>query len=155
METRNTSKLLALLSLFAVCFSPVSGLSAAETVTLEDVDFLVSMPISDIGNSFARDDIIAFLEKGYIKGYDDDTFRPDSSITRAEFLALTMQAMGTKVNDAATTSSYKDISATWIIKYAERAREYGIKGETRNGLSYFRPNDPITRAEAMAMLLRI
>lgn len=46
-------------------------------------------PFKDVDkNQFAYQEIISFNEYGLITGYEDQTFRPDDSVTRAEFAAL-------------------------------------------------------------------
>lgn len=44
--------------------------------------------------AWAEPFIIDMAKKGYITGYDDDTFRPDNEVTRLECLALFARAMG-------------------------------------------------------------
>ncbi|EKE29353.1 MAG: hypothetical protein ACD_2C00186G0003 [uncultured bacterium (gcode 4)] len=110
---------------------------------------------SDIDDSFAKDDILEFVEKWILKWYEDWTFRPNSPITRAEFLAIVMKALDVKLDESLTKTNFKDIPEVWMIKYIEKAWDYWIKGQTINGELRFRPNDPISRAEAMAILLNI
>ncbi|EKE29282.1 MAG: Cna protein B-type protein [uncultured bacterium (gcode 4)] len=111
---------------------------------------------SDIGDSFAKDDINKLVSSWIIKWYEDKTFRPNNTATRGEFLAITMKALG--VNTAGTADTdYDDITPDWkwIIPYLEKAKEFWINGQQSNWKHIFRQNDPITRAEALAMLLSI
>lgn len=109
---------------------------------------------SDIANSFARDDILQFASEWILVGYGDWTFRPNNPITRAEFLGVLMKALNIDVGSWPVTT-FTDIPASWMNKYVEKAKEYWIKWQVKDGKSIFRPNDPITRAEAMAMLISI
>jgi uncharacterized repeat protein (TIGR02543 family) len=43
---------------------------------------------SDIGNHWAEDEIRAAANRGWVRGYEDNTFRPNINITRAEAMAL-------------------------------------------------------------------
>lgn len=55
-----------------------------------------------------------------------------------------------------TTTSFTDIpaDAAWMIPLLEKARTLGIvKGQTINGRLMFRPNDSISRGEAVTILL--
>jgi len=40
------------------------------------------------GKEYAKDSVSALVEKGYIAGYEDGTFRPDNYITRAETIKI-------------------------------------------------------------------
>jgi hypothetical protein len=48
-------------------------------------------PMTDIENHWAKEQINAWVAKDLIKGYEDETFRPDN-ISRAEFMALINRA---------------------------------------------------------------
>jgi len=56
-----------------------------------------------------------------------------------------------------TDTPFEDIptgEGAWILSYAERARQLGIVyGQTIQGKLKFRPNDSITRGEALIILL--
>ena len=54
---------------------------------------------NDINNHWAKDLINKFASKGHILGYGDKTFRPENSMTRAEFVTLFNRVFGlTKAN---------------------------------------------------------
>lgn len=112
---------------------------------------------TDIDTSFAKSDIEAFALRGIVEWYTDGSFRPNYTITRAEFVAITMKALNISVSGISGTH-FRDIPSgegAWIIPYAERARQLGIiYGQTIWGVLKFRPNDSITRAEAIIILLR-
>lgn len=112
---------------------------------------------TDAESSFALKDIIYLALKWVIKWYEDNTFRPNNPISRAEYLWVIMKALNTETDSTITTTVYSDIPKwwEWMIKYVEKAREFGINWQTKNGKKYFRPNDVITRAEAMAMLFSV
>ena len=44
--------------------------------------------VSDISNHWTKDNIQKFIDAGIINGYQDDTFRPDNNMTRAEFATI-------------------------------------------------------------------
>ena len=44
--------------------------------------------LTDIENCWAKQDIEYLVELGLIKGYEDNTFRPNEPITRAEMATL-------------------------------------------------------------------
>lgn len=50
--------------------------------------------LKDIDNHWAKDSITRAVAKGYVDGYEDATFRPDQTITRAEFIKMAVTAQG-------------------------------------------------------------
>lgn len=85
-----------------------------------------------------------------ITGYPDGTFQPDAPVTRAEFAAI---AARFDEKSARTTASFRDIYGHWAERYISRSAELGwIRGYTDNT---FRPDQGITRAEAMALINRV
>jgi hypothetical protein len=106
-------------------------------------------------NHWARPQIEKYLALGIVKGYPDDTFKPDSTITRAEFVTLVNRAFDKQYTGA--SASFIDIKPSdWFYQdiAAAQAGEY-ISGD-QDG--YFRPDSPVTRQEAaviMAELLKL
>ena len=87
---------------------------------------------------------------GIFGGYPDGSFRPDAYITRAEIAAICARIDG---EDADETAEYSDIDGHWAADEISRVAELGwVKGYTDGT---FRPNQQITRAEAMAVINRI
>lgn len=87
---------------------------------------------------------------GIIKGYEDGSFRPNRNITRAEFAAIAARFLSDEVN---LPVSFSDISGHWAENEINRAVKAGwIKGYTDGA---FRPDQPITRAEAVTLINRM
>lgn len=86
---------------------------------------------------------------GVVTGRPDGTFRPNDAITRAEFAAIAARFDG---RDATTRTNFSDIDGHWAADEIARAYQNGwVNGY--NGK--FRPNDAITRAEAMTLVNRV
>ncbi len=87
---------------------------------------------------------------GIVKGNEDGSFRPDSPITRAEFVAITC-----KFIDAEDTLdiSFSDISSHWAKSYIEKAAMMGWINGYEDGT--FKPDQYITRAEVVTITNRI
>ncbi len=86
----------------------------------------------------------------FMQGYPDGTFRPDGDLTRAETAAMLARIKGVKNAEAA---GYSDVPAThWADRYIRQATAegymVGFDGK-------FRPDDPITRAELLTLMLRL
>ena len=104
-----------------------------------------------------QDAIKKAVALGIIEGYEDGTFGPDKTITRAEFAKIAVTAAGAK--DTATmleanASSFKDVKAnSWYTGWINASESLGIfKGDTNGN---FRPNDTISNQEAITVLMRL
>ena len=87
---------------------------------------------------------------GIITGYPDGTFRPNANITRAEFATLLSRFTEAKTASAA---SFTDTASHWARNAIETASANGWVTGYPDGT--FRPNNSITRAEAMTMINRM
>ena len=87
---------------------------------------------------------------GVIDGYQDGTFGPQRSITRAEL--ATILARFCDVSDS-SQDYFNDISGSWARKYINQAAKAGLVQGYSDGT--FRPNQNITRAETIVMVNRI
>ena len=91
----------------------------------------------------------------YIKGYPNGSFKPTDTITRAEAATIFYRLLTDATRKAYATSynSFKDVPATaWYNTAVSTMAKLGIVNGGADG--YFRPNDPITRAEIAAMIAR-
>ena len=87
---------------------------------------------------------------GILSGYPDATFRPNASITRAEFAAIATRfdADGDK-----TPASFGDIANHWAKDEIAVAANNGWVNGYEDGS--FRPQNNITRAETMSLVNRV
>lgn len=104
-----------------------------------------------------QDAIKKAVALGIIEGYEDGTFGPDKTITRAEFAKIAVTAAGAKETATmleANASAFKDVRAnSWYTGWINAAESLGIfKGDTNGN---FRPNDTISNQEAITVLLRL
>ncbi len=84
---------------------------------------------------------------GILTGYNDGTFRPDANITRAEFAAIAARFL----SEVYTGSDYfTDTDGHWAEEYINRAADAGWINGYNDGS--FRPDQAITRAEAMTLV---
>lgn len=81
-------------------------------------------------------------------------FDPDEEITREDFVVTVMKALGSgEIPTCPTNFADDDAISTDAKGYIARAAELGIiKGSQEDGVSYFKPQDSITRAEAAVVL---
>lgn len=87
---------------------------------------------------------------GILSGYPDATFRPNASITRAEFAAI---ATRFDANGDKTPVSFDDITNHWAKDEIAAASNNGWVNGYEDGS--FRPQNKITRAETMSLTNRV
>ncbi|MCH5211134.1 MAG: S-layer homology domain-containing protein [Oscillospiraceae bacterium] len=83
--------------------------------------------------------------KAYISGYENGTFKPDNSITRAEAAAMIFKITTLKAKDQ-YTNHFTDVNENaWYKDYVCRLADNGCINGYADGT--FKPENPITRAE--------
>ncbi|SMC81810.1 S-layer homology domain-containing protein [Papillibacter cinnamivorans] len=114
---------------------------------------LVWHPIefNDAEGHWAKDAINNMGSRMVLYGVGGNTFEPDRSMTRAEFAAAVVRALGLEPGTGSV--SFSDVGENdWFLPYAQTAASYGIIKGYPDGA--FGPNDTITREQAMAILSR-
>mgnify|MGYP003364111810 CR=1 FL=1 len=103
---------------------------------------------SDIAGHWAESVITQWQSKGLIQGYEDGTFKPGNTITRAEFVTLMNNAKGFWSEGSINFSDVKN--GSWFYSAVARAvaADY-VKGYSDGS---FKPGNTITRAEAAVMI---
>src|SRR5665648_964786 len=82
-----------------------------------------AVTISDISDHWAKATIQDWVDKEYINGYEDSTFKPDNNITRAEFMTLANKAFDYTTTTAIT---YIDVEAdAWYAGEVAKAKAAG------------------------------
>ncbi len=111
---------------------------------------LLQAPFSDVPASYWASSVIAEVYSlGCISGYPDGTFRPNKSITRAEFVTMLVKAFKLPV---ATSIFFDDTVRHWARDYIGTALHAGIATGYR-AIS-FGPDDPITREQMAVMIAK-
>ena len=139
---------------------PGSSITRAEVATIffrlltEDVrtaNSTQSNSLSDVSRGQWFNHAISTLSSmDIVKGNPDGTFDPDAPITRAEFAAIAARFDDKNTN---TTSNFSDIASHWAKDEIGVAANKGwINGYPD---STFRPDQYITRAEAMTLVNRV
>lgn len=112
----------------------------------------ISVPVNfrDIESHWAREDILELSRKSIVNGITNESFGPNLSITKAQFVSLLVRVLG--INDVSNKKSYlKDINGQeWFAPEVRMALSKGlVKGDSAG---YFYPNKPITRQEMAVMI---
>ena len=113
---------------------------------------MTSLIAADYDNHWAKSAIDKWQAYGIVKGYEDDTFRPNQSITRAEFATILSRVLN--LPKAEGVPSFIDIMMNLDKWYAE-----DVQKVTALNLMYiegmnFMPSQAITREEAAYALAK-
>lgn len=119
-----------------------------EEEEIGEVDF------SDISSSNVfKDEIEALASIGAINGYSDGSFKPDNTVTRAEFLKIVTGASEADLGETSGDKKFDDVATSNpFYKYIDYASTKGYISGYSDGT--FKPYEPITRFEAVVILLR-
>ena len=106
---------------------------------------------ADLSSHWAREDVSLLASKQLIEGLSDTRFGPNEPITRAQFTAMLVRALGLK--DQGDHASFQDVKVNdWYAAAVATAVEHGLIEGFSNGT--FRPNEEITREQMSVLLLR-
>ena len=110
---------------------------------------VAALPFSDVENDptvqWAKPYINEMAELGYIKGYEDGTFKPDKTISRSEFLAIAIRSCYPDYTPAQAGDAW------WAGEY-NKAIEKGIIAESEMPRSEM--DVPIRREEMTMIMVR-
>lgn len=111
-----------------------------------------ALAFTDTATHWAARPIDRLSAQGVLGGYPDGSFLPEGSITRAEFAATLVKAMGLSINTATPGwPSFQDVPAShWAYGAIETVRANGLVNGYPGGV--FLPGKAISRAEALAIL---
>ncbi|WP_375495840.1 S-layer homology domain-containing protein, partial [uncultured Nostoc sp.] len=109
-----------------------------------------TIELTDIANHWAGGFIRELVKLGIINGFPDRTFKPDATMTRAQYAALLVKAFNPSPNRAA--SKFKDVPADfWASKVIQQA----YQGLFLSGFpdNTFGPNKNIQRVQVIVSLV--
>ncbi|WP_051251351.1 S-layer homology domain-containing protein [Paenibacillus harenae] len=153
----------------AVAFDPEAGEMTFVPATFEVVDGKTVVKIkrnsnsiytvvksdktfADLNGHWSKEDVELLASKLVVKGQTETQFAPNSDITRAEFAALLVRALGLKENIAAA-ANIKDVNGSeWFFGPLGAAVKAGLMEGFEDGT--FRPDAKITREQMAVMISR-
>ncbi len=108
-----------------------------------------SAVLTDIAGHWAENSIKKLVALGAVGGYPDGSFKPDKSITRAEFVTVLVKAFNLSSKGG---KEFADTANHWAKESIAAAASNGIvNGYNENA---FGPDDLITREQMAAMIVR-
>ncbi|MBW4468087.1 MAG: S-layer homology domain-containing protein [Pegethrix bostrychoides GSE-TBD4-15B] len=135
----------------AITLSLVAGV-VSSTVMLQAPVLAQDASFPDTQDYWGQPFIAALAERDIVTGYLDNTYRPEQTVNRDEFAAILQKAFSQpSERQISSGSAYTDIpEGYWAASAIESAYEMGfMKGYPEGD---FRPNQPVTKVEALASL---
>ncbi|MCG8501683.1 MAG: S-layer homology domain-containing protein [Firmicutes bacterium] len=106
---------------------------------------------ADVENHWSKVFVNEMGSRMVVYGVDKDTYAPDRNVSRGEFAAILVRALG--LTDKGGERVFPDVKRTdWEFGAVYTAYEYGLVNGYNDGM--FRPDDEITREKAMVMVAR-
>ncbi|CAM4415474.1 hypothetical protein FHS16_000986 [Paenibacillus endophyticus] len=135
---QKTKGMLVALTIAAALLTGAQGANAAAAFT-------------DTKTHWAKSQIDSAVSRGWINGYDTNTFKPNANMTRAEFLKSLVASLKLKVED--TDTPFADDKGWFRAYIAVGLKQSMIKvGDYKE--NNFEPNKMITREEIARMTIR-
>ncbi len=122
---------------------------------LEGVESAQAAGFADVDNEWYATAVNWAANVGVVNGYEDNTFQPNTAITREQLAAILMNYAaykGEDVSNRADLTSYTDQPSTW----AQEAMQWAVAEGLINGVTndQLQPQGNATRAQVAAILQR-
>ncbi|WP_163151932.1 S8 family serine peptidase [Anoxybacillus sp. MB8] len=138
-------------------FRPNTPLTRGESMVMLarlfgwEVPSLLSAPFVDVPLTATNALLVATAaEKGIVKGTEGKALLHEQ-LTRGQFALLLMRALQLENEPIRSVSPFQDVTQQDMWKAVQLLAERGIVAKT----TYFYPNEPVTRAQMCAMLVRV
>ena len=114
------------------------------------IEIVADVSFADISSHKNKTAIEALAARGIVTGYDGKHFGPDDTVTRAQFAAMVVRALGLPT---LKTNGFADVASdAWYAPCVGSAHRYGIV--TGKNADRFDPDGTISRQEAAVMTAR-
>lgn len=98
----------------------------------------------DVASHWAKTGILNAVEKGYVNGFPDGTFKPDQSVTRAQFFRMAVDALKLKVEELKPGQQ-------WYSPYVQTIEAANLHKSSDFSSDY---NKEMPRAEMVRIIVR-
>ncbi len=107
-----------------------------------EIDPNKTVSFYDMAGHWAKDAVTRVASAGIVRGDEDGAFRPDETLTRAQWTAMIVRLL--QLEESRYQDGFQDVSAgDWYAGAVQTALDAGLIAQNRQ----FRPNDMITREE--------
>jgi len=119
-------------------------------------DSFADNSFKDVGGTFwAEEEINSMAQLGLVKGYSDNTFKPNNTVTREEFAVLITRAFFLELPASGPSSTFADVSKTrWSYTSIEAAKEFLTGYYPPSGKAFFDPTGKATREDVAVALVK-
>ncbi|MCD9026407.1 S-layer homology domain-containing protein [Cohnella silvisoli] len=105
---------------------------------------------TDIQRHWGKTDVQLAAAKGLVEGVGNGKYDPNRTVTRAEFAAMLVRALG-RGTSTGSTAPYDDVKiGAWYFGDVAKAKELGLLDFVSG--TNFKPDQPLTREEMASML---
>ncbi|WP_219993581.1 S-layer homology domain-containing protein [Paenibacillus pabuli] len=112
-----------------------------------------TVSFADVQQHWSKSDVDLAAAKGLVEGVGGGLYDPNKAVTRAEFTAMLVRALGRGASDKDMVP-YNDVkSGMWYSGEVSTAKELGLLTFVKG--SSFTPNQPLTREEMASMLAAV
>ncbi|UPK45953.1 S-layer homology domain-containing protein [Paenibacillus pabuli] len=112
-----------------------------------------TVSFADVQQHWSKSDVDLAAAKGLVEGVGGGLFDPNKAVTRAEFTAMLVRALGRDTSDK-DMAPYNDVKpGTWYSGEVSTAKELGLLAFVKG--NSFTPNQPLTREEMASMLAAV
>lgn len=127
-------------------------LKALLSVAVIAIGVMPALAFPDVSKDYwAASQINLLSEQGVIVGYPDGTFKPDANVTRAEFAAMAIRALGQQHTKIAQPITYADVDENyWAYQDIQKAVYFDLISNSKEN-DLFRPEDSVSRAESLSV----
>lgn len=126
------------------------AISPGNEAAVEEPAGLTDTTLKDISGHWAADNISKLVALGAINGYPDGSFKPDNTITRAEFATMLVKAFKLENKGG---KIFADTAAHWARDYIATTAANGIVSGYDDAT--FGPDDLITREQMAVMIIKV
>jgi len=110
-------------------------------------------PLSDVIGTKYEEAVTALNSLGILNGYLDGTFKPENTISRAEFAAIAIKLGEHKVQDIEASTFSDVVKEHWAKNYINTCVNKGIVSGYLDGT--FKPDNNVNYAESITILLNV
>jgi hypothetical protein len=110
-----------------------------------------TVQFTDTASHWADATVGIFVKLGVVNGYQDGTFHPNASMTRAEFATVISKVFD--LSSTATGNTLSDVSGHWAEASIRTLKDKGLISGYLDGT--FKPNHEISRSETIAIISKI
>ncbi|TWI59833.1 S-layer homology domain-containing protein [Halalkalibacter nanhaiisediminis] len=140
-------------------FRPIENVTRAQAAKMLAVSLgleVIKTPTLDFkdtkNDAWYAGYVAALVDAGIVEGYENGTFKPNASITRAAFAKMVVEAYNLEKDATAKVELNDLVPGAWYEEYVTTLFSLGVVGG--KGAGKFEPNSNVTRAESAAFLHR-